>query len=145
MGHDGTGLGSVVSDLLDGYSRQYLFIGDKRKKLLNEMIANIESRHYLFPLGNTLFAKFKSTKVEDVWSTTLVNSHLPDETAAMAVLNAVCDQMTGGVQGESVPKKADQEPAITKDMKGESAMVVETLEYGEFDDAGIRDVFVALL
>ena len=145
MGHDGTGLGSVVSDLLDGYSRQYLFIGDKRKKLLNEMIASVESRHYLFPMGNTLLNKFKATKVEDVWSTTLVNSHLPDETAAMAVLNAVCDQMTGGVAGESVPKKADQEPAIIKDMKGETAMVVETLEYDVLDDFGTRDVFVPLL
>ena len=147
MGHDGTGLGSVVTDLLEGYSRQYLFVGDKRKKLLNEMIANVESRYYQFPTGNPLYSKFKSTKAEDVWSTTLVNSHLPDETAAMAVLNAVCDLTTGGVRGRTVDKPRDQRSQTVKEMhEGVNIEPVETVEYEEFADSDQgRSVFVATL
>lgn len=106
MGHDGTGLGGVVTDLLDGYSQRYLFVGEQRKKLLNEMIAAVEDKHYVFPMGNNpLYDKFRATKLEDVWSTTLVNSHLPDETAAMAVLNGVCSKSGRAAVGQVVPRK----------------------------------------
>lgn len=147
MGHDGTGLGSVVTDLLDGYSRKYLFIGEQRKKLLNEMIANIERKYFLFPHGNTLYDKFRMTKLEDVWSQTLVNSHLPDETAAMAVLNAVCGRLSTGVMGESVPQKGDQTPFfVLEATKGKKAPE-ETIYYEEWDpsDIGSRPVFVPTL
>lgn len=146
MGHDGTGLGSVVTDLLEGYSRKYLFIGEQRKSLLNTMIANIENGDYLFPHGNPLYDKFRSTKLEDVWSQTLVNSHLPDETAAMAVLNAVCDRLSAGVVGEAVRSKGDPVPMFVEEMTGgpkhEQETVVFDESYGSY--AG-RDVFVPSL
>ena len=152
MGHDGTGLGSVVTDLLEGYSTRYLFIGEQRKKILNEMIANIENRAYRFPKhegpgGNPLFERFKATKLEDVWSTTLVNSHLPDETAAMAVLNAVAEKTSFGVTGRTIAKKND-EPAFTIEMT-QGRKPLSELESVEFeiyyDDPSTRSVFVPSL
>lgn len=150
MGHDGTGLGSVVTDLLDGYSRKYLFIGEQRKKLLNEMIANVENKVYRFPNGNPLYNQFKATKLEDVWSTTLVNSHLPDETAAMAVLNAVCQRVALGVFGQAVrPEKKDRLPAFMEEMVvGVRREQQETFLFDEPDGYSSRDsgsVFVPVL
>lgn len=148
MGHDGTGLGSVVTDLLDGYSAKYLFIGEQRKNLLNTMIANVESRAYRFPKGNTLYNKFKATKAEDVWSTTLVNSHLPDETAAMAVLNAVVGKRSTGVLPSAVGKARDQDPIIYKEMMlGDSGPDDrETVLFGVFEDDPLsREVFTVSL
>jgi terminase large subunit-like protein len=148
MGHDGTGLGSVVTDLLEGYSRKYLFIGEQRKKLLNEMIAGVETGLYRIPHGNPLYDKFRMTKLEDVWSQTLVNSHLPDESAAMAVLHAVCGRSAAGVQAWGVPKKGDQEPMLYKEMTGgkKSLDEMETIVFDEFmADPTSRSVFVPSL
>ena len=146
MGHDGTGLGSVVTDLLEGYSRQYLFIGEKRKKILNEMIAAVENGAYRMPFDTPLYDKLRSTKLEDVWSQTLVNSHLPDETAAMAVLHAVAQLLGAGVTGSTVPK-AKEPTHVEKELtQGDSPMLVETIEYD--DEAGSplsRGVWVPLL
>lgn len=144
MGHDGTGLGSVVTDLLEGYSRRYLFIGEQRKKLLNEMIANVEDRRYLFPLGNPLYDKFRATKLEDVWSQTLVNSHLPDETAAMAVLNAVCGGSAVGVSALGV-RRSKEEPLLVQQMKGGSKTPEEGPVWDPEPSSSSGDVFVPIL
>jgi hypothetical protein len=147
MGHDGTGLGSVVTDLLEGYSTKFLFVGEQRKRLLNEMIANVENRAYSLPLsqGNPLFDRLKSTKLEDVWSTTLVNSHLPDETAALAVLNGIVEKTPYGVFGREIGKTKDSEPMVATEMTlGSTPMEdLETIEYGIYtEDRASRSVFV---
>lgn len=144
MGHDGTGLGSVVTDLLEGYSRKYLFIGEQRKKLLNEMIANVENRMFSFPLGgNPLYDQFRATKLEDVWSQTLVNSHLPDETAAMAVLNAVVETARPTV-GLMVRGKRE-EPLLVTQMKGGGKKPEDGPVWDPEPSSPHGDVFVPIL
>lgn len=153
MGHDGTGLGSVVTDLLEGYSTKFLFIGEQRKRLLNEMIANVENRAYSLPMSmstvnaNPLFDKLKATKAEDVWSTTLVNSHLPDETAALAVLNGIVEKSPYGVYGQSVSKGKEPPAHVLEMTQGlASPDDLETIEFEIYrDDPASRSVFVPSL
>jgi hypothetical protein len=146
MGHDGTGLGSVVTDLLEEHSSRYLFIGEQRKKLLNECIANIEDRTYRFPKGdNSLYDGFRGATVSDVWGGAQQNHHLPDELAAMAVLNAICAKYAVGTVGRGIPTKGDRTSFMYEEMTGGTKQMVESIYFEEYEGSESRTVFVPSL
>ena len=95
----------------------------------------------------SIIDKLKATKAEDVWSTTLVNSHLPDETAALAVLNGIVEKSPYGIFGQSVSKGKEPPAHVLEMTQGlASPDDLETIEFEIYrDDPASRSVFVPSL
>lgn len=102
-GHDATGVGNVVNDLVDDRVLKVLF-STKRKELLNEYISDFEQGMYLMPKGTPIHNAHRATTMEMIWAGAAGGSHLPDEVASAAISNRARRRMPPAVGGDA-PKR----------------------------------------
>ena len=79
--HDGTGLGTVVDDLLTVAASSFTMVGRARSDLLSNYIKAIESGEYVSPRIEFMYNEHKYASVDDVYG----SGHLPDSIAAGAL------------------------------------------------------------
>jgi len=79
--HDGTGLGTVVDDLLSVDATSFVMVGRARSDLLSNYIKAIENGEYRVPRITFMYNEHKYASVEDVYG----SGHLPDSMAAGAL------------------------------------------------------------
>lgn len=79
--HDATGLGDVVSDLIDNSVEDFTLVGRKRDALLAEYIKAIEHQEIVSPFITTIYNEHKFAGVDDVFG----SGHLPDSICALAL------------------------------------------------------------
>lgn len=79
--HDGTGLGTVVDDLLSVAAVSFTMVGRARSDLLSNYIKAIENGEYVAPMIEFMYNEHKYASVDDVYG----RGHLPDSIAAGAL------------------------------------------------------------
>ncbi len=79
--HDGTGLGTVVDDLLSVAATSFTMVGRARSDLLSNYIKAIESGEVVSPRIDFMYNEHKYASVDDVYG----RGHLPDTIAAGAL------------------------------------------------------------
>lgn len=101
-GHDATGVGNVVNDLVDDRVLKVLMVDQKRKDLLNEYISDFEQGTYRIPRSNTTYNAHRATTMDMIWSGAQgAGAHLPDEVAMMAIANRARRRLPPPVGGEA--------------------------------------------
>jgi hypothetical protein len=113
-GHDATGMGSVIADLVHERSLRVEMVDRKRSALLNEYIVDFEHGLYRFPRCVTpLYQSHQAATVDDVWGTQRVlNSHLPDEVAAAAIMHRAAERSAPPAGPRGVPKTGEPPNAL---------------------------------
>lgn len=89
--HDGTGVGNVVDDYLEGESEAFLFVGRKRQDLLTEYIHGIENGEIESPRIEGLYSVHKYATSEVIYG----SGHLPDDIAAAACAYRAANRSLG--------------------------------------------------
>jgi len=79
--HDSTGVGGVVSDMVDRPLIDFTFQGRKRDEMLSAYISAVESEHIQAPLLNVAYQEHKFATNDDVFG----SGHLPDTMSAFAL------------------------------------------------------------
>lgn len=79
--HDATGLGNVVSDLIDFPIRDIVMVGRRREVLFNEYISGIENRHFNCPRIEFMYGEHKYLRLEHLRG----KGHPPDSFVAGAI------------------------------------------------------------
>ena len=79
--HDGTGLGTVVDDLLSVAATSFTMVGRARADLLSNYIKAIENGEYKSPMITFMHNEHKYASVDDIYG----SGHLPDSIAAGAL------------------------------------------------------------
>jgi hypothetical protein len=114
--HDRTGLGNVVSDLVDARASGFTFTGGKRADMLSDYVAALEGVKLEIPRIPTMFTEHKYCRTGDLYSSA-AEYHLPD-TMAMAgmawrILRRL--EIKGGrggaeaIKGDGEPNKFERE------------------------------------
>ncbi len=83
--HDGTGLGSVVADLLEHPADDLVLVGRERSDLFNEYISTIERRELISPKIASMYGEHKYCAVDDLYGA----GHPPDTFVAGALARHV--------------------------------------------------------
>lgn len=111
-GHDATGVGNVVNDMVDSRVLKVLMVDQKRRDLLNEYVSDFESGRYRLPRGTPIHNMHKATTMAMVWAGAAgAGVHLPDEFASAAIANRARRRMPPPVGGSDVPKGSNPAPA----------------------------------
>lgn len=79
--HDATGLGRVVSDLLDNRVRNFVMAGRDRDNMLSEYVAAVERGQIRSPRMQTMYKEHLYASVEDLFARGK-DYHLPDSVCA---------------------------------------------------------------
>ena len=82
--HDATGLGGVVSDLLDGDVRNFLMTGAKRDDMLSEWVSAVENDRVRASRIESFYLSTKYASVDQLYSRSK-EYHLPDEVCSAAL------------------------------------------------------------
>jgi hypothetical protein len=116
-GHDATGVGNVVNDLVDERVLKVILMDQKRKDLLNEYVADFEIGRYRFPKCTSSYNAHRATTMAMIWAGAATAAHIPDEIISAAIANRVRRVMPPPVGGALVTKSDPVEPArIFKDL-----------------------------
>lgn len=109
--HDATGMGNVISDLVDDRTIKVQMIGQKRITLLTDYITAVENGRYLMPAGTCLYNAHKDTSVDDVFATsTRYDAHMPDEVVAMAMAHRAVTRAAPDAAGQTVKRAEADKP-----------------------------------
>ena len=103
--HDGTGIGTVVNDLIDERAHKFVMTGRARTQLLVEYITAVERGVYRLPANTPAFGAHKATTVEEVYAPGKWNSHLSDFVAAFSIMHNAATKQAAAA-GEGVPRSA---------------------------------------
>lgn len=106
MIHDGTGLGSVVADLIDGRAWDFLMTGKQRDDMLSEYVAAVENDQVRAPKISTLYTRTKYCTVEDLYARG-EKYHLPDEVCSSALAWKLVSGRFPAVMPFASPKRDD--------------------------------------
>jgi hypothetical protein len=82
--HDATGLGGVVSDLIDGKARNFLMTGRNRDDMLSEFVAAVEHNRIRASRIDSFYTACKYVSTDDLFSRAK-EFHLPDEVCSAAL------------------------------------------------------------
>ena len=87
--HDATGLGRVVSDMLDNRVRNFVMAGRDRDNMLSEYVSAVERGQVRAPRMNSMFKEHLFCSVEDLYARGK-DYHLPDSVCAAALAWRMC-------------------------------------------------------
>lgn len=107
--HDATGLGNVITDLVDIRARGFQMIGAKRSGMLSEYVAAVENDRVRCPKIPTAYAAHKYAQVGDLYSAAQ-EFHLPDEVCSFALAFKHARKHKPG--GIPITLKKDNTPSI---------------------------------
>ena len=82
--HDATGLGRVVSDLIDGRVRNFVMAGRDRDNMLSEYVSGVENGKLAAPRINSMYLETLYASVEDLYARGK-DYHLPDSVCSAAL------------------------------------------------------------
>ena len=82
--HDATGLGRVVSDLIDGKVRNFVMAGRDRDNMLSEYVAGLENGKIRAPRIKSMYLEHLYASVDDLFSRAK-EFHLPDSVCSAAL------------------------------------------------------------
>jgi len=82
--HDATGLGRVVSDLIDGRVRDFVMAGRERDDMLSEYVTGVENGKIVAPRIGSMYRDHLYASVEDLYSRGK-DYHLPDSVCSAAL------------------------------------------------------------
>lgn len=82
--HDATGLGRVVSDLIDGRARNFVMAGRERDNMLSEYVSGVENDKIRAMRINTFYKEHLYASVEDLYARGK-DFHLPDSVCSAAL------------------------------------------------------------
>ena len=82
--HDATGLGRVVSDLLDNRVRNFVMAGKERDNMLSEYVGAVERGQIKAPRMTTMYKEHLYASVEDLYARGK-DYHLPDSVCSAAL------------------------------------------------------------
>jgi len=107
-GHDATGVGNVVNDLVDERVLKILMVDQKRRNLLNEYVSDFEQGMYRFPKCTSAYNAHRATTMEMIWAGAQgAGAHLPDEVVACAIANRARRVMPPPAGGQFVLKTGE--------------------------------------
>src|SRR5690606_21810882 len=66
--HDATGLGRVVSDLIEGHVRNFVMAGRERDNMLSEYVAGVENDKIRIPRIGSIYREHLYCSVEDLYA-----------------------------------------------------------------------------
>jgi hypothetical protein len=116
-GHDATGVGNVVNDLVDERVLKVILMDQRRKDLLNEYVSDFEQGRYRFPKVTSAYNAHRATTMAMIWAGAATAAHIPDEIISCAIANRVRRVMPPPVGGVLAMKSDPVEPAkIFKDL-----------------------------
>lgn len=107
--HDGTGLGQVVSDLVDMRARSFQMIGAKRSNMLSEYVAAVENDRLRSPRIPSAYRAHKYAQVGDLYSSGQ-QYHLPDEVCSFGLAFKHARKHAPG--GAPITLKNDGTPSV---------------------------------
>lgn len=107
--HDGTGLGQVVSDLVDLRARSFQMIGAKRSNMLSEYVAAVENGRLIAPRIPSAYQAHKYAQVGDLYQSGQ-QFHLPDEVCSFGLAFKHARSHTVG--GVPLTLKPDGTPSV---------------------------------
>lgn len=82
--HDATGLGRVVSDMLEGRVRNFVMAGRERDNMLSEYVSAVERGQVRSPRMPTMYREHLFASVEDLYARGK-DYHLPDSVCSAAL------------------------------------------------------------
>lgn len=82
--HDATGLGRVVSDLIEGRVRNFVMAGRDRDNMLSEYVAGVENDKIRAPRISSIYKEHLYCSVEDLYARGK-DFHLPDSVCSAAL------------------------------------------------------------
>jgi hypothetical protein len=82
--HDGTGLGNVVNDYLDGRATPFIMSGRARDDMLSEYVSAVENGQMIAPKVESAYTEHKYCSLEDLYGRGK-DTHLPDTVCAFAL------------------------------------------------------------
>jgi hypothetical protein len=136
--HDATGLGAVVSDLIDGRARNFLMTGEKRDKMLSEYVAAVENDYVRASRIDSLYTATKYVSTDDLYSRSK-EFHLPDEVCSAALAWKLVSRRYPSV-APYAPAKANNNwmgSAVEKNTPSEYA----NLTTGEVEERRVEELY----
>ena len=101
--HDGTGLGRVVNDLLDGRSRPFIMAGRERDDMLSEFVNAVENDKVRAPRIPSFYRETLYCSVEDLYAKGK-EFHLPDSVCSAALAYKLVSHKFPAVHPVGLPK-----------------------------------------
>lgn len=102
--HDGTGVGTAVTDLVDERAWGFKMVGEKRAAMLTEYVAAVENDLFSFPRIPTMYTAHKYAQVGDLYSSAS-EYHLPDEVCSAALCKVLIKRAAPLVSILGVPRE----------------------------------------
>lgn len=104
--HDATGLGGVVSDLIEGTARNFLMTGRQRDDMLSEYVSAVENDKLRAAKISSIYSAHKYCTVEDLYARGQ-DYHLPDEVCSAALAWKMVSRRFPAVEPFGIPKSHD--------------------------------------
>jgi len=110
--HDGTGLGNVVNDYIEGRAVNFVMVGRERDDLLSEYVAAVERGDVRAPMVFSAYTAHLYATIEDLYlHREYYTSHLPDPVSSFALAWHLMKkpQLVGA---QVVPRSGEPTPII---------------------------------
>lgn len=105
--HDGTGVGNMVSDYIDGRAQAFIMSGHQRSEMLNDYVAAVENGKVIAPRVPDFYRAHLFCVTGDLFSSAK-EFHLPDEVCSMALAWRLADRRApAAINFEVLAREAD--------------------------------------